>query len=109
MDGDGLKDILTLSGEPFDGNSTLSVFEGRVDGSFAAASAAINLEVLDDSTDFAGSLNAADLVGKVSGNLTGIDDAEVTDALAKGTEAFAAQRMNRGIQQALAGKKLEEV
>ena len=32
-----------------------------------------------------------------------------TDALAKGTETFAAQRMNRGIQQALAGKKLEEV
>ena len=32
-----------------------------------------------------------------------------TSALAKGTEAFAAQRMNRGIQQALAGKKLEEV
>jgi molecular chaperone HscA len=32
-----------------------------------------------------------------------------TDALAKGTEAFAALRMNRGIQQALSGKKLEEV
>ena len=32
-----------------------------------------------------------------------------TDALAKDTEAFAAMRMNRGIQQALAGKKLEEV
>ncbi|MCU0956806.1 MAG: Fe-S protein assembly chaperone HscA [Hydrogenophaga sp.] len=32
-----------------------------------------------------------------------------TEALAKGTEAFAAQRMNRGIQQALAGRKLEEV
>jgi len=32
-----------------------------------------------------------------------------TDALAKGTETFAAMRMNRGIQQALAGKKLEEV
>jgi molecular chaperone HscA len=31
------------------------------------------------------------------------------DALAKGTEGFAAERMNRGIQQALAGKKLEEV
>ncbi len=31
------------------------------------------------------------------------------DALAKGTEAFAAERMNRGIQQALSGKKLEEV
>lgn len=32
-----------------------------------------------------------------------------TDALAKGTEAFAAMRMNRGIQQALAGRKIEEV
>ena len=30
-----------------------------------------------------------------------------TQALAKGTEAFAAQRMNRGIQQALAGKNIE--
>ena len=30
-----------------------------------------------------------------------------TDALAKGTEAFAAQRMNRGIQQALAGQHIE--
>ena len=32
-----------------------------------------------------------------------------TSALAKATEPFAALRMNRGIQQALAGKKLEEV
>ncbi len=30
-----------------------------------------------------------------------------TEALAKGTEAFAAQRMNRGIRQALAGKNVE--
>lgn len=30
-----------------------------------------------------------------------------TEALAKGTEAFAAQRMNRGIQQALAGKHVQ--
>jgi molecular chaperone HscA len=30
-----------------------------------------------------------------------------TEALAKGTEAFAAQRMNRGIQQALAGQNIE--
>jgi len=39
------------------------------------------------------------------------DDAAVieaaTEALAKGTEAFAAQRMNRGIQQALAGKNVQ--
>jgi molecular chaperone HscA len=31
------------------------------------------------------------------------------EALAKGTENFAAERMNRGIQQALSGKKIEEV
>jgi molecular chaperone HscA len=31
------------------------------------------------------------------------------EALAKGTEAFAAERMNRGIRQALAGRKVEEV
>ena len=32
-----------------------------------------------------------------------------TKALAKGTEAFAAERMNRGIQQALAGKNIESI
>ena len=32
-----------------------------------------------------------------------------TQVLAKGTEAFAAQRMNQGIRQALSGKRLEEV
>jgi molecular chaperone HscA len=31
------------------------------------------------------------------------------EALAKGTEGFAAVRMNRGIRQALAGKRVEEV
>ena len=30
-----------------------------------------------------------------------------TEALAKGTEAFAALRMNRGIQKALAGKNVQ--
>ncbi|MDQ3060337.1 MAG: Fe-S protein assembly chaperone HscA [Pseudomonadota bacterium] len=32
-----------------------------------------------------------------------------TQVLAKGTEAFAAQRMNRGIQKALAGKNIESI
>ena len=32
-----------------------------------------------------------------------------TQALAKGTEGFAAERMNRGIQKALAGKNIESV
>ena len=31
------------------------------------------------------------------------------EALAKGTEAFAAARMNRGIRQALAGRSVEDV
>ncbi len=31
------------------------------------------------------------------------------EALAKGTEAFAAERMNRGIRQALAGKRIDQV
>ena len=42
----------------------------------------------------------------------GVSAAEIeaaTEALAKGTEAFAALRMNQGIRQALSGKKLEEV
>ena len=32
-----------------------------------------------------------------------------TQALAKGTEAFAAERMNRSIQKALAGKDLNSI
>ncbi|MDY0747520.1 Fe-S protein assembly chaperone HscA [Paucibacter sp. R3-3] len=41
------------------------------------------------------------------------DDADAIDAavetLAKGTEAFAAERMNRGIQQALTGRNIEQI
>jgi molecular chaperone HscA len=43
---------------------------------------------------------------------TGPDHAAIdsaVEALAKGTEAFAAARMNRGIRAALAGRKVEEV
>ena len=44
--------------------------------------------------------------------LTMQDPAQIeaaTQTLAKGTEAFAALRMNRGIQQALAGRNIETV
>ena len=34
---------------------------------------------------------------------------QATQALAKGTEAFAAERMNRGIQRALAGKNVQSI
>ncbi|CAN5301851.1 Fe-S protein assembly chaperone HscA [soil metagenome] len=44
---------------------------------------------------------------RARGDVAAIEAA--TQALAKGTEAFAAQRMNRGIQKALAGKNIESV
>lgn len=50
----------------------------------------------------------AELVdARTNGDAASIEAA--TQALAKGTEAFAAQRMNRGIQKALAGKSIESV
>ncbi len=42
-----------------------------------------------------------------SGDAAGIDAA--VEALARGTETFAAARMNRGIRAALAGRRVEEV
>ena len=44
----------------------------------------------------------------VSGEDANAIDAAV-EALAKGTEAFAAERMNRGIQQALTGRNIEQM
>jgi molecular chaperone HscA len=52
-------------------------------------------------------LMAAALQSKTLDDAAAIEAA--TDALAKGTEAFAAQRMNRGIQQALAGQHIESL
>ena len=51
-------------------------------------------------------------VAQVQLSIQGENASEIeaaTAALAKGTEAFAALRMNHGIQKALSGKKLEEV
>jgi molecular chaperone HscA len=50
-------------------------------------------------------LLAATLAAKPLSDAAAIEAA--TEALAKGTEAFAAQRMNRGIQHALAGQNIE--
>ncbi|MFW5332216.1 Fe-S protein assembly chaperone HscA [Hydrogenophaga sp. ZJX-1] len=52
------------------------------------------------------------LIAQLTQTLAGDNAAAIesaTEVLAKGTEAFAAMRMNRGIQHALAGKRLEEV
>ena len=52
-------------------------------------------------------LMAATLEAKKLEDASAIEAA--TEALAKGTEAFAAQRMNRGIQHALAGQNIENI
>ena len=52
-------------------------------------------------------LLAATLAAKNLSDAAAIEAA--TEALAKGTEAFAAQRMNRGIQHALAGQNIENI
>ena len=52
-------------------------------------------------------LMAAVLHAREHADAAGIEAAN--QALAKGTESFAAQRMNRGIQKALAGKNIESV
>ena len=52
-------------------------------------------------------LAAALVLARAKGDAAAIDAA--TQALARGTESFAALRMNRGIQKALAGKNIESV
>lgn len=53
------------------------------------------------------SLMAASLEAKKLEDAAPVEAA--TEALAKGTEAFAAQRMNRGIQNALSGQHIESI
>ncbi len=59
----------------------------------------------------AGERNAIDLLMAALADARSTADAPTLEAmtknLAKGTEAFAAHRMNRGIQKALAGKRIE--
>jgi molecular chaperone HscA len=56
---------------------------------------------------------AVDALMRACADATSLEDPKAieaaTQALAKGTEAFAAQRMNRGILQALAGKNVENL
>jgi molecular chaperone HscA len=49
-----------------------------------------------------------DLIAAKTANDPSIIEAS-TKALSQATESFAAQRMNRGIQQALAGKNIESI
>ncbi|MEI6732782.1 MAG: Fe-S protein assembly chaperone HscA [Comamonadaceae bacterium] len=89
-----------------------AVVEARVDGDrmlLATLSAfAADGDLLSDSERAViDALMAAVNTARALEDATQIEAA--TQALAKGTEAFAALRMNRGIQRALAGKNIETV
>ncbi len=75
--------------------ATVSALEA--DGDLLAAAERAAIDALMASVVTAQALNVAALIEAA------------TQALAKGTEAFAARRMNRGIQKALAGKSIETV
>ena len=89
-----------------------ALVEARVEGDrmiLATQSAlAADGDVLD-----AGQRQTIDaLMNQLRETLHGDDAAAIdqaTQALAKGTEAFAAERMNRGIQRALAGKNVQSI
>jgi molecular chaperone HscA len=72
----------------------------------AALAADGDLLSADEQTDIQALLSALDTL-QHSEDHAAIDTA--VEALAKGTEAFAAERMNRGIRLALAGRRVEEV
>lgn len=55
-----------------------------LDGTFAASSAAMTLEVTDDETDVLGSFNVADLTGTLKSNSTGLEEEDLAVALSKG-------------------------
>ncbi|MBL8387460.1 MAG: Fe-S protein assembly chaperone HscA [Hydrogenophaga sp.] len=89
-----------------------ALVEARVDGDrmIAATRSALSADgdlLRDEDRTAIETLMGALSAVMVTGTAAEIEAA--TQALAKGTEPFAAQRMNRGIQQALAGRKLEEV
>ncbi|MDO8906595.1 Fe-S protein assembly chaperone HscA [Hydrogenophaga sp.] len=89
-----------------------ALVEARVDADRMMAATRTALAADADLLEPAERTSIDSLMDALAQSVTGDDAAAIeagTTALAKGTEAFAAMRMNRGIQQALAGKKLEEV
>ncbi len=87
-----------------------AVVEARVDADrmWLATQSALDADgdlLSADERQHVQALMAAALAAKSLDNAAEIEAA--TEALAKGTESFAAQRMNRGIQHALAGKNIE--
>jgi molecular chaperone HscA len=89
-----------------------ALVEARVDADRMIAATRSALAADGDLLDSAEREAIHVLMNQLAEVATGAEAAVIeaaTTALAKGTEAFAAMRMNRGIQHALAGKRLEEV
>ncbi len=89
-----------------------ALVEARVDADRMIAATRSALAADGDLLDAAERGTVESLIAALAattGQGSAADIEAATQALAKGTEAFAAQRMNRGIQQALAGRKVEEV
>lgn len=87
-----------------------AVVEARVDADrlWLATQTALQADadlLTPEERDHIAHLMAATIAAKSLDDAADIEAA--TEALAKGTEAFAAQRMNRGIQHALSGKNIE--
>jgi molecular chaperone HscA len=89
-----------------------ALVEARVDADRMIAATRTALAADGDLLDAAerdGIETLISALAAVTADGSAADIEAATQALAKGTEAFAAQRMNRGIQQALAGRNVEEV
>ncbi|MEG0922216.1 MAG: Fe-S protein assembly chaperone HscA [Comamonas sp.] len=89
-----------------------ALVEARVDGDRLLIATQSALDADGDllSDDERSHIDA--LMSSLRHNLTSTEAAAIeaaSEALAKGTEAFAAERMNRGIRQALAGKSVQSI
>lgn len=89
-----------------------ALVEARVDGDRLLIATQSALDADGDllSDDERSHIDA--LMTSLRHNLTSTEAAAIeaaSEALAKGTEAFAAERMNRGIRQALAGKSVQSI
>ena len=91
---------------------TRALLEARVDADrmWLATQSALQADgdlLSEEERSHIESLMAATLEAKKLEDAAAVEAA--TEALAKGTEAFAAQRMNRGIQNALSGQHIESI
>ena len=89
-----------------------ALVEARVDGDRLLIATTSALDADGDVLSDAEREHIDALMAALRSTLTGDSAAAIesaSEALAKGTEAFAAERMNRGIRQALAGKNVQAI